>query len=90
MPATLEMAKQAETLQTYTVEYNRDGSPSIGHIVGRLTKDNSRFIANSVDDTTFERLTSRTEEAMRNTGQVTHDTKTGRNIFSFPRSAARL
>ncbi|KAF3046566.1 hypothetical protein E8E12_010929 [Didymella heteroderae] len=48
-----ELAKLAQgqcIVETYTVEFNRDGSPLRGHIVGRLKIDGKRFLANHGDE----------------------------------------
>jgi Thiolase-like protein type 1 additional C-terminal domain len=72
------------TLQTYTVEFNRDGTPKLGHIVGRLKKTGHRFLANHADERTLKQLCSTTEEPIGRTGHVGPDGKTkGRNLFGF-------
>ncbi|RMZ77389.1 hypothetical protein DV738_g4349, partial [Chaetothyriales sp. CBS 135597] len=65
---------------TYTVEFNRDGTPLRGHVVGRLKKNadgtdvgplgGARFLANHADEATLKQLSSTTEEPIGRTGWV--------------------
>ena len=74
--------------QTYTVEFNRDGTPSKGHVVGRLKSNGRRFLANEGDASTLTQLCSTTEEPIGRSGYVVPDSETpGRNLFSFSRPA---
>lgn len=67
--------------KTYTVEYARDGTPNRGHIVGRLTSNNHRFLANHADEHTLRTLSSMSEEQIGKRGRVwTADG--GRNVFA--------
>jgi hypothetical protein len=81
------VAKQAEgeaTIETYTVEFNRDNTPLRGHIVGRLTGNGHRFIANHGDQSTLQQLSSGTKEQIGRKGWVGKDKeKEERNLFSF-------
>ncbi|KAJ5175787.1 Thiolase [Penicillium canariense] len=61
------------TIETYTVEFNRDGSPQRAYIVGRLTSTNHRFLANDGDEFTLTRLSSTNEEPIGRTGTVMPD-----------------
>lgn len=71
-------------VETYTVEFNRDGTPYQGHIVGRLKRNNHRFIANHADDSTLNQLCSMSEEPIGRTGYVRSDPEQReRNVFSF-------
>ena len=70
------------TLQTYTVEFNRDGSPLRGHIVGRLKKNGHRFIANDGDENTMRQLSSGVKEQVGRSGWV-RGGDDGRNLFTF-------
>lgn len=71
-------------LQTYTVEFNRDGTPLRGYIVGRLKTNGHRFLANHADQSTLQQLCSTTEEPIGRSGHVQADAqKEGRNLFSF-------
>jgi acetyl-CoA C-acetyltransferase len=67
----------AGTIETYTVLYDRDGTPVRGVIVGRLDADGRRFLANTPSDRALlESLTSR--EAIGLRGTVTPDGDTNR------------
>ena len=44
--------------ETYTVEFNRDGSPLRGYVIGRLKSNGKRFLANSGDDDTLREMAS--------------------------------
>ena len=70
------------TLQTYTVEFNRDGSPLRGNVVGRLKKNDHRFIANDGDENTLNQLSSRLKEQVGRSGFV-RGGDDGRNLFTF-------
>jgi hypothetical protein len=69
--------------QTYTVEFNRDGSPLRGHVVGRL-KNGHRVLANEGDEGTLVQLASGIKEQVGRKGFVRND-KDGRNLFMFHR-----
>ncbi|KAJ5375868.1 hypothetical protein N7517_007874 [Penicillium concentricum] len=66
-------AKGPGRIETYTVEFNRDGTPSRAYIIGRLTNNNHRFLANEGDRSTLLRLSSRNEEPIGKLGTVTAD-----------------
>lgn len=72
-------------LQTYTVEFSRDGSPETAFIVGRLKHSGHRFIANHGDQRTLQHLSSALEEQVGTEGFVTTiRTKSGEpenNVF---------
>ncbi|QIX01047.1 hypothetical protein AMS68_006564 [Peltaster fructicola] len=84
-PAIVENASGEAVVETYTVEFQRDGKPGTGHIVGRL-KDGSRFIANHADQPTLEALCSTSEEPIGRHGEVVSNSD-GRNLFRFNRPA---
>lgn len=69
--------------QTYTVEFNRDGTPLRGYIVGRLKSNGARFVANHGDEGTLRELGSGTREHVGQSGWVRSEAGTGRNLFSF-------
>ena len=75
--------------QTYTVEYNRDGSPLRGHVVGRLGSNGHRFIANHADESTLKELSSHDVEPIGRRGKV-KTSDDGRNLFAFVGETARL
>ena len=72
------------TMQTYTVEFNRDGTPLRGHVVGRL-KNDSRFLANQGDEGTLRELASGVKEQIGRSVWVRAGDEE-RNVFSFGRS----
>lgn len=67
--------------QTYTVEFNRDGSPLRGHVVGRL-KNGHRVLANEGDETTLVQLASGVKEQVGRKGFLRNG-EDGRNLFVF-------
>lgn len=82
---TPTIAAQAEgdaTIETYTVEFNRDGSPSRGYVVGRLKKNGHRFISNHADESTLKQLCSWEIEPVGRSGKV-KTAEDGRNLFSL-------
>ena len=70
-------------VQTYTVEFNRDGSAKLGHVVGRLKSNGHRFIANHGDEGTLKQLSGRSKELVGRNGWV--KPADGRNVFYFER-----
>ncbi|KAF2850822.1 acetyl-CoA acetyltransferas-like protein [Plenodomus tracheiphilus IPT5] len=71
-------------VETYTVEFGRDGRPLRGHIVGRLKSDGKRFLANHGDEATLRQMASGVEEIVGKSGLVWQDEeKEGRGLFSF-------
>ena len=78
--------------QTYTVEFNRDGSPLRGYIIGRLRcNNNKRFLANTGDDETLRRMANGMEEIIGLGGWVHQDPKQkGRGLFTFGKQQAKL
>jgi hypothetical protein len=86
-----EIAKEAEgeaIVETYTVEFNRDGSPGRGHIVGRLKSNNKRFLANHGDEATLRQMAGGQAEIVGKSGWVWQDEKKkGRGLFAFDKPA---
>ncbi|KIW76713.1 hypothetical protein Z517_09157 [Fonsecaea pedrosoi CBS 271.37] len=82
-PAVEERANGAAVVETYTVDFGRDSLPLRGHIIGRLTDNNRRFIANHADESTLKQLCSMTTEPIGRKGWVRNDPASGRNLFSF-------
>lgn len=62
--------QSANCVQTYTVEFNRDGSPMTAYVVGRLLGNNHRFLANHGDEKTLNKLSSVSEEPIGKIGMV--------------------
>lgn len=71
--------------QTYTVDFNRDNTPRLGHIIGRLKSTGARFLANHGDEETLRQLASVTKEPIGRSGWVSIDREgpVGHNFFSF-------
>ncbi|KAF2437113.1 hypothetical protein EJ08DRAFT_602057 [Tothia fuscella] len=71
-------------IETYTVEFMRDGTPLRGSIVGRLKNNGHRFIANHGDAETLRRLSTDSEEPVGLNGRVRANPKgDGRNLFTL-------
>lgn len=60
----------AAKIETYTVEFGRDGKPKIAFIIGRWTATGGRFVANHGDQRTLQRLASAFEEQIGKEGYV--------------------
>lgn len=67
------------------MQFNRDGSPQIGYVIGRLKENDHRFVANAVDEPTLLQLCDTRIEQVGNTGWVTNEEDSGQNIFTFVR-----
>lgn len=79
-------------LQTYTVEFGRNGEPETAFIVGRVKATGHRFIANDADQQTLHQMSSPMEEQVGKTGYVSTKQTAGgdpeRNVFTLgPRPA---
>lgn len=83
VPELDEKANGEAVVESYTVEFGRDGAPMRGHVVGRLGDNGHRFIANHGDDGTLKQLASQTEEQIGRKGWVRNEDGTGRNLFTF-------
>ncbi|KKY21520.1 putative acetylacetyltransferase [Phaeomoniella chlamydospora] len=71
-------------IETYTVEFDRDGRPSSTLIVGRLKTNGHRFIASHGDDSTLVKLCSQVEEPIGQLGKVRPNAQEGGcNLFVF-------
>ncbi|KAL2059554.1 hypothetical protein ABVK25_000847 [Lepraria finkii] len=82
VPSISAQPEGEAVVETYTVEFNRNGAPSKGFIVGRLTRNNHRFVANTSNTRSLEQLSSGTREPIGRTGWVKSD-DLGRNSFVF-------
>ncbi|EMC96860.1 hypothetical protein BAUCODRAFT_576718 [Baudoinia panamericana UAMH 10762] len=89
VPEVDEQAEGDATVETYTVEFARDGQPAQGFVVGRLKKTGHRFVANHADDQTLHELCSRQSEPIGRSGRVSRGAD-GRNVFTFAATMARL
>lgn len=85
-PAIAEKADGEAVVETYTVDFGRDGKPKKAHVVGRLKSQGARFLANHADDETLKQLSSDSKEPIGRTG-VVRSTPDGKNIFTFPGNA---
>ncbi|CAI7670733.1 unnamed protein product [Penicillium viridicatum] len=85
LPPSISIHGEGEAvIETYTVEYDRENHPQLGHIVCRLKSNEHRLIANHGDITTLEELSSWTEEPIGRTGFVRRSsTTTDQNVFVF-------
>ncbi|KAL4893126.1 hypothetical protein BDV59DRAFT_207930 [Aspergillus ambiguus] len=81
-PPTAVKAEGRAVIETYTVQFQRDGSPGEGYVIGRL-ENGHRFIANAADTATLRELSSMTVEQIGRTGWVKNDAESGRNLFSL-------
>lgn len=70
-PAPVEPFAQGEAVvETYTVQFDREGNPEMAFIIGRLTGSKHRFVANHGDQRTLQELTSAVEEQIGKVGYV--------------------
>lgn len=73
------------TIETYTVEFSRDGRPATAFIIGRMKATSHRFVANHGDQRTLQQLASALEEQIGKEGyvQIKRDVKgiPERNLF---------
>ncbi|KAK6360116.1 hypothetical protein TWF730_006269 [Orbilia blumenaviensis] len=73
-PPVDETPEGEAVIETYTVAFHRSGEPEMAYIVGRLTKNNHRFVANHADKQTLKQLCSTAEEPIGKAGWVSCDT----------------
>lgn len=89
IPEIEESANGEAVVETYTVEFNRDGTPGMGYVVGRLLSlgargEGKRFLANHGDERTLRELCSVTREPIGRRGVVKCNSGgDGRNLFIF-------
>ncbi|KAM5482485.1 hypothetical protein MaudMau93_006749 [Microsporum audouinii] len=84
IPVVDAQAEGEAIIETYTVEFNRDGSPMCAYIIGLLRNNGHRFIANHADGLTLDELSNPIKEPIGRTGYVTKDPdEAGRNLFSL-------
>jgi hypothetical protein len=78
-------------IETYTVEFDRNGSPSAAYVVARRLSNGHRVLANEADEATLKELASTTEEQVGKRGWVTTDPETkGRGLFTFQKTPSKL
>ncbi|KAL3965317.1 hypothetical protein ACCO45_002321 [Purpureocillium lilacinum] len=80
-PPFTESAEGPATIETYTIEYDRQGAPSLGLIVGKLQGSGRRFLANHGDEQTLAQLANTSAEQVGRAGFVRKDDE--RNLFFF-------
>ncbi|KAF4552954.1 Hypothetical protein D9617_8g049670 [Elsinoe fawcettii] len=80
-PDLMEEAEGEAVIETYTVDFDRKGNPSKGHIVGRLTSNGARFLANHGDERTLQELVSQDVEPIGRRGKVRYDVASKQNRF---------
>ncbi|KAF2270644.1 hypothetical protein CC78DRAFT_485516 [Lojkania enalia] len=87
----LDLGAEGEAVvETYTVDFKRDGSPLRGYIVGRLKSNGKRFLANHGDENTLRQMASGAGEIVGLSGRVRQDSeRQGRALFTFD-SGSRL
>ncbi|KAJ5505070.1 Thiolase [Penicillium fimorum] len=81
-PPIAVKANGRAVIETYTVEFQRNGSPGQAYVIGRL-ENGERFVANAVNTSTLKQLSSTTIEQIGRTGWVENDAKSLKNLFSF-------
>lgn len=70
------------------MEFNRDGTPLRGYIIGRLNKNEKRFLANHGDENTLRQMASGASEIVGKSGWVRQDSeRKGRGLFTFDKAA---
>ncbi|KAF2763700.1 hypothetical protein EJ03DRAFT_58393 [Teratosphaeria nubilosa] len=82
VPQIADKAEGEATIETYTVEFGKDGKPKMGHVVGRLNGDGKRFLANHGDEKTLRELSNWEVEPIGRRGRVCVG-EDGRNLFTF-------
>ncbi|RVD82153.1 uncharacterized protein DFL_006587 [Arthrobotrys flagrans] len=70
VPPIDETPEGEALIETYTVSFHRSGEPKLAYIVGRLTKNSHRFVANHADEQTLKQLCSTSDEPIGKTGWV--------------------
>jgi hypothetical protein len=87
-PKVAERPRGDAVIETYTVDWSREGKPVKAHIVGRLKESGERFVANGVDEATLNTLAAGKREPIGLSGVVKEDPEEeGRNLFSLTEGA---
>jgi acetyl-CoA C-acetyltransferase len=82
-PPVIERAEGPASVETYTVQFGREGEPEMAIVIGRMGNGEipgDRFVANLEGDPDLLRSITR-EEFVGASGQVSHHQPSGRNIF---------
>lgn len=75
-------------IESYTVDWNRDGTPATAHVVGRLRGSGERFVANGGGEATLAVLAAGKREPIGLSGVVKPDPKReGCNLFELVEGA---
>jgi hypothetical protein len=89
-PVTDVGAEGEVEIETYTVEFERDGSPSAAYVVGRLVSNGHRVLANEADEATLNELAAKSEQIGKR-GWLRRDPDTeGRGLFTFKKPQSML
>jgi acetyl-CoA C-acetyltransferase len=81
-PPAVERAEGPASVEGYTVQFNREGEPEMGIVIGRLgdgEKPGARFINTPPDKDLLRSMTC--EEFVGASGSVSYESQSGRNIF---------
>ncbi|KAG4415106.1 hypothetical protein IFR04_011743 [Cadophora malorum] len=82
VPPVDDKAEGEAVIETYTVQFERDGTPNLAYVVGRLKSNGHRLLANHADDSTLQQLSSCSKEPIGRSGWV-RTAEDGRNLFSL-------
>ncbi|EXJ74649.1 uncharacterized protein A1O5_01342 [Cladophialophora psammophila CBS 110553] len=82
-PTVVVDAEGEAVVETYTVDFSREGTPIRGHIIGRLKSNNHRFLAHHGSSSTLLQLSSWVREPIGRSGWVWNESTSGRNLFTF-------
>jgi acetyl-CoA C-acetyltransferase len=81
VPEIVDAAEGPAVIETYTVEHDRDGRPTVGYVIGRMAAG-ERFAAHSHDPATLTRLVDTTHEPIGAKGSV-EPGGDGLNVFTL-------
>jgi hypothetical protein len=91
IPSITEHPSGRAVIETYTVEFGRNGVASQAYIIGRLVDGGARFIANEADSETLKEISDSSTEQIGKQGWVRADPDIdGRNVFSFKSPLSKL
>lgn len=82
-PPTVERPEGPASVESYTVQFSREGEPQLGIVIGRLgdrEKPGPRFIANTPPESDLLWCLTR-QEFIGTSGRVSPDPGSGRNVF---------
>ncbi|KNG48012.1 coiled-coil-like protein [Stemphylium lycopersici] len=88
VPRVVDEPRGEAFVETYTVEFARDGTPARGFVVGRLKEGGGRFLANHGDEGALRLMAGGNGEIVGRKGWVWQDgEKKGRSLFAFDKPA---